>query len=94
MSKEIKRKRAGVSAIMSALIPGLGQIYNGQIGKGILFFIVVNILFAFYSTLPIVPSSGITPSGFMATVIFFLWLGVIGDAYGTAKDINSGEITK
>ena len=36
MTKEIKKKNAGVAAIMSMIISGLGQIYNGQIRKGIL----------------------------------------------------------
>lgn len=33
-------KSAGLALILSVLIPGLGQCYNGQIGKGILMFIL------------------------------------------------------
>ena len=95
MTKEIKRKNAGVSAIMSALIPGLGQIYNGQIGKGILCFIVGCVLLGFYLAIPVPPpgSDLITASGLIATVLFFFWLGIIYYAYSTAKEINAGEIT-
>jgi len=32
-------KNAGLAAVLSFFIPGAGQMYNGQIGKGILFFI-------------------------------------------------------
>lgn len=32
-------KSAGLAAILSFLIVGLGQIYNGQVGKGILMFV-------------------------------------------------------
>lgn len=34
-----------LAAVLSYLIPGLGQIYQGRIGKGILFFICVYTLF-------------------------------------------------
>lgn len=34
-----------MAAIFSYLIPGLGQIYQGRIGKGLLFFFGLNVLF-------------------------------------------------
>jgi TM2 domain-containing membrane protein YozV len=34
-----------VAAVLSYLIPGLGQIYQGRIGKGLLFFVCVYVLF-------------------------------------------------
>lgn len=34
-----------LAAVLSYLIPGLGQIYQGRIGKGILFFVCVYTLF-------------------------------------------------
>ncbi|HTU20842.1 MAG TPA: DUF6677 family protein [Gemmataceae bacterium] len=34
-----------VAAVLSYLIPGLGQIYQGRIGKGILFFVCVYTMF-------------------------------------------------
>ena len=33
-------KSAGTALVLSILIVGLGQIYNGQVGKGILMFIL------------------------------------------------------
>ncbi len=38
--KKEKKKRSKISAIASLIFPGLGQFYNRQIGKGILFFIL------------------------------------------------------
>lgn len=35
-----ERKSSGIAAIASVIVPGLGQVYNGQIGKGIMFFII------------------------------------------------------
>jgi TM2 domain-containing membrane protein YozV len=34
-----KNKSAGVALLLTLLLVGAGQIYNGQVGKGILFFI-------------------------------------------------------
>jgi hypothetical protein len=34
-----------IAAVLSYLIPGLGQIYQGRIGKGILFFVCIYTLF-------------------------------------------------
>lgn len=33
------------AALLSYLIPGLGQIWQGRIGKGVLFFVCINVLF-------------------------------------------------
>jgi hypothetical protein len=34
-----------LAALLSYLIPGLGQIYQGRVGKGVLFFVCIYILF-------------------------------------------------
>ena len=75
----VERKNEGMAAIVSFLFPGLGQIYNGQIGKGIMFVIlgvvcVALLLFWLVSLYPI------------------LWVYNIYDAYNTAKKINAGQI--
>ena len=36
----VQMRHPGVSAVLSFFIPGLGHIYNGQIGWGITFFIM------------------------------------------------------
>ena len=49
-NKEIKARNSLVAFLLSILTPGLGQVYNGQPNKAILFFIgvlFVPILFGF-----------------------------------------------
>lgn len=75
-----ERKNEGLSAVLSFLFVGLGQIYNGQIGKGIL-FIVVGVV-AVLSMLILI--------GFLLYPLF--WVYNIYDAYTTAKAINAGTI--
>ena len=38
-------ENGATAAFLSYLVPGLGQIYQGRIGKGILFFVCVYTLF-------------------------------------------------
>ena len=40
-------KNSGLAAVLSFFVPGLGQIYNGQIGTGLLFFFGTAIGFLF-----------------------------------------------
>lgn len=42
------RKSAGLAAFLSFLIPGLGQLYCGRIGRGILFFLGSVLLAPFF----------------------------------------------
>jgi TM2 domain-containing membrane protein YozV len=71
-----EKKSSGIAAIASFIIPGLGQIYNGQIGKGIMFIIIGGIL----------ALSMFILIGFILYPIF--WLYNIYDAYKTAERIN------
>jgi TM2 domain-containing membrane protein YozV len=66
--------------VLSALWVGLGQIYNGEIGKG-LGLMVAYIISALLILVLI---------GIITTPI--LWIYGIYDAYDTAKKINTGEI--
>ncbi len=75
-----EKKSEGISAILSFFIPGLGQIYNGQIGKGIV-MIIVGVILAFTMVILI---------GFILYPIFWIWN--IYDAYSIAKRINAGII--
>jgi TM2 domain-containing membrane protein YozV len=70
-------KNPGVAAVLSFFFTGLGQIYNGQIGKGIAFIAVgvVNLLL----TLVII--------GFITAPIF--WIFNIYDAYKGAEKFNA-----
>lgn len=74
------RKNAGLAAVLSFFIIGLGQVYNGEIGKGVLLFIGAVI-------------SGILMAVFIGFITWFIiWFYAIYDAYNTAQRINTGEI--
>ena len=72
-------KNAGLAAILSFFYAGLGQIYNGQIGKGILFIVIqsINVFLIF---------AGI---GLITYPIVWIW-GMI-DAHKTAEKINQSQ---
>jgi len=75
-----EKKNEGIAAVLSFLFVGLGQIYNGQIGKGIIFIVIGLFLVA----------SMMLFIGFILYPVF--WLYNIYDAHNTAKRINAGEI--
>ena len=68
-------KNPGAAAVLSALFPGLGQIYNGQTGKGLLFMIAE------------ISSIAAMPIGLLP--FFLIWIWGIIDAYQTAEKINA-----
>jgi TM2 domain-containing membrane protein YozV len=39
--RKYEQKSSGAAGVLSTICPGLGQIYNGQFGKGSAFFLVV-----------------------------------------------------
>lgn len=69
-------KSAGAAAVLSFLWCGLGQIYNGQIGKGVLMMVVYVISFLLIFVL----------IGIITTPILWIW-GMV-DAYKTAERLN------
>jgi len=70
-------KNPGVATVLSFLWAGAGQIYNGEIGKGIAFIVlyVFSVLLMFVLV------------GFLTTPILWIW-GMI-DANSSAKRINA-----
>ena len=69
-------KNAGLAAVLSALWCGLGQIYNGQMAKGIVFMIIQ----CFNALLMIIFI------GFITYPLMWIW-GMV-DAYQQAEKIN------
>lgn len=67
----VPQKHPGLAAVASFLVPGLGQIYNGQIGKGLVLLVVVVGL-------------AITIVGLVVAIP--LWIWQIYDAYRTADE--------
>ncbi len=69
-------KNPGVAAVLSFFYMGLGQIYNGQIAKGVAFMVAysVSILMIFVLV------------GLVTTPLLFIW-GMY-DAYKSSEKIN------
>jgi TM2 domain-containing membrane protein YozV len=70
-------KKPWLAAILSLFIPGVGQIYNGQIIKGIVILIIGIILVLI---------------GITSVILAFYPIGAAYEAYADAKKINRGEI--
>ena len=69
-------KNPGLAAVFSFFYMGLGQIYNGELAKGILFIIIYSISALLMIIL----------IGFITTPI--LWIYGMWDAYTSAERIN------
>lgn len=69
-------KNSGISAVLSFIFPGVGQIYNGHIGKGI-FYMCLFVVFLVLTFALI---------GF--PLLLILWVWGIYDAYNSAEQIN------
>ena len=69
-------KNSGLAAILSFLLPGLGQMYNGEVGKGVMIIIVQVVNIALMAIV----------IGFITGPIVMIW--AIYDAYKTAERIN------
>ncbi len=76
----MEKKSSGIAAIASFFIPGLGQIYNGEIGKGIMFIIIGGVFVLLMFIL----------IGFILYPLF--WAYNIYDAYKTAERINAEQV--
>ena len=68
-------RHPGLAAVLSFVIPGLGQIYNGELGKG----------FGFVAGVVI---SGFLTAIYIGVVLLvILWVWAVVDAYHTACDL-------
>lgn len=74
----INRRSPIIAALLSVFICGLGQIYNGQFGKGIAYIIIAMLCAA--SILIVI--------GFILVPIW--WIIGIADAYMSAKKLSAG----
>jgi len=74
-------KNPGLAAVLSFFWAGLGQIYNGHIGKAILFMIIEGILWIItFATL------------FIGVVLLIpFWIYNIWDAYKSAERFNNSQ---
>jgi TM2 domain-containing membrane protein YozV len=81
MAPYVRRKDAGVATLLSFFLPGAGQLYNGQVGKGLAFLLV-----SLFVNLPLM----LVGVGFLTGLVTWIW-GMI-DAHASAERINRGEI--
>jgi TM2 domain-containing membrane protein YozV/DNA-directed RNA polymerase subunit M/transcription elongation factor TFIIS len=74
-------KKPYVAAFLSFMWPGIGQLYNGQGWKGLLFFIaaIATLFFSSYLMFPV----GELAMGYLLFIA--VWVCIISDAYLTAK---------
>lgn len=73
------QKNPGLAAILGFFFPGIGQFYNGQFGKGIVFLVVdgINFLLAFIGI-------GLVTAFITAIISAY-------DCYKSAEKINSAQ---
>jgi signal peptidase I len=87
-----KKRIPVIAAILSFLTPGLGQLYNGQILKGICFFLTLFLI-------PIILSLAGLQFQFYGLVVILLfsiciWLFIIGEAFFSAKRKKEAVLKK
>jgi hypothetical protein len=92
-------KSPGTSAILSFLVPGVGQMYNGQVGKGVGLLLVSTTGAAVALSAAAASSTSCDFYGSCNTntapiligggVFFISWIYSIFDAYGSAKRIDA-----
>jgi len=70
-------KNPGLAAVFSFFYMGLGQIYNGQLSKGIFFIIAYTVSWILM----------IVVIGFLTTPV--MWIYGMYDAYKSAEKINT-----
>lgn len=81
-----KKRKPIAAAILSSVTPGLGQVYNGQVIKGLFLFLATNLFivllsftglqFSFYGLIAIIMLS------------LFFWLAIVLEAFFAAKKIK------
>lgn len=98
MAVETTRKPI-LALIASLVIPGLGQVYNGQVIKGLIIFLVV-CAFAPLSPLPAWVALHSTKHLILIVILLFaaitlaIYIYALRDAYRTAKQIGASYTLK
>ncbi|MBP1928900.1 TM2 domain-containing membrane protein YozV [Methanolinea mesophila] len=74
-----QKKNPVIALILSIIVTGLGQVYNDQLGKGILYFVIALIC-------------GLLIFVLIGIILLPIWwiVGIV-DAYKTAELINQGK---
>jgi len=81
-----EQKSTLIAGACSTVLPGLGQVYNGETAKGFALFIMTCVGLTLGLVLSGIP-------GFIASIVGpIIWLYAIYNAYKTAGKMNTGEI--
>ncbi len=83
-----QKKNPKIAVIASFFIPGLGQIYNKEVRKGISLMMIA-IIFASTWLFLTKEHRMIGPVLVASGAYILLWIGSMYDAYNTAKEIHS-----
>lgn len=87
----IKRRKPLLALLLSCLLPGLGQLYNGEFNKAIWLFLLLSLLGApavALLALKLPPQWLLYAGGVYACVGIFLWLYAQVDAFRTARRLS------
>lgn len=77
-----------LAAILSALVCGLGQVYNGRVVRGVVLFVLICIVFALGSVLgALTLGLGLVPFAIAGGAI---WIFGVLDAFNGSRRINRG----
>ena len=84
-----------VATVMSALLPGLGQLYNGERAKGIAMLSLTAGIWFWFVMAAVGPSYARSQLSqvVLAVTYFFVWLPATTDAYRVAASGTSGLVT-
>lgn len=88
---ELAPRKPLMAALMSFVLPGFGQLYNGDVNRGLLLFIGFTVcalpLMAIIALL--LPASLMLPMLILANILCIgLWIYGIGNAWKTAKTLS------
>lgn len=76
----VRRKDPGAATLLSCVVPGVGQLYNGQVRKGLAFLALtcINVVLLFVGI------------GVFTGLVTWIW--AMADAHNSAEKINRGQI--
>lgn len=88
----VNKKSEALALILSLIIPGLGQIYNGRIAKGLMLLVAGIVLVALSFIVLFLPFGFGGVLWFLFLLPFFLcfvvWIYAMYDAFKEAKEYN------
>jgi signal peptidase I len=90
-----KRRRWWVAGLLSFIVPGLGQVYNGQETKGLFYYVILSVWggiligLIYYLLKPPVTHIDIGITCLLALISMILWIFIIFESIRTAKQISS-----